>query len=57
MYIVFGFLNKRSDITMDDFIDYYENKHVPLIRFGTRHLLFVICYLLFGTTGSSHLPD
>jgi hypothetical protein len=31
MYNVFAFLNKRGDISTDQFIDYYENNHIPLI--------------------------
>jgi uncharacterized protein (TIGR02118 family) len=31
MFKVFGFLTKREGMPMQDFIDYYENKHVPLI--------------------------
>lgn len=31
MFKVFGFLTKREGMQMQDFIDYYENKHVPLI--------------------------
>jgi uncharacterized protein (TIGR02118 family) len=31
MYKVFGFLKKRDGISMDEFIDYYENNHIPLI--------------------------
>ena len=31
MFKVFGFLTKRADMEMQEFIDYYENKHVPLI--------------------------
>jgi uncharacterized protein (TIGR02118 family) len=29
---VFGFLAKREGMQMQDFIDYYEKNHVPLIR-------------------------
>jgi hypothetical protein len=32
VFKVFGFLTKRKGMQMQDFIDYYENKHVPLIR-------------------------
>jgi uncharacterized protein (TIGR02118 family) len=32
MFKVFGFLTKREGIQMHNFIDYYENSHVPLIR-------------------------
>jgi uncharacterized protein (TIGR02118 family) len=32
MVKVFGFLTKREGMQMQDFIDYYENNHVPLIR-------------------------
>jgi len=31
MFTVFGFLAKRDEISMQEFIDYYENKHIPLI--------------------------
>jgi uncharacterized protein (TIGR02118 family) len=31
VFKVFGFLTKREGIEMQDFIEYYENKHVPLI--------------------------
>jgi uncharacterized protein (TIGR02118 family) len=31
MFKVFGFLTRREGMQMKDFIDYYENKHVPLI--------------------------
>lgn len=32
MFKVFGFLAKRAGMEMKDFVDYYENHHVPLIR-------------------------
>jgi len=32
MLKVFGFLCKRAGMETQAFIDYYENKHVPLIR-------------------------
>ena len=31
MFTVFGYLNKRDDVSTQDFIDHYENRHVPLI--------------------------
>lgn len=31
MFMVFGFLTKREGISMEQFIDYYEGKHIPLI--------------------------
>jgi EthD domain len=31
VFKVFAFLSKRSDITTEAFIDYYENHHVPLV--------------------------
>jgi hypothetical protein len=31
MFKVFGFLTKREGMQMQDFVDNYENKHVPLI--------------------------
>ena len=32
MIKVFGFLTRREGMQMQDFIDYYEPHHVPLIR-------------------------
>jgi len=32
MLKVFAYLVKRNDLQTKDFIDYYENNHVPLIR-------------------------
>jgi len=31
MFTVFAFLAKRDEISMQEFINYYENKHIPLI--------------------------
>jgi EthD domain-containing protein len=31
MFTVFGFLTKKDGLSMREFIDHYENKHVPLI--------------------------
>lgn len=31
MLKVFAFLTKRADVDTQAFIDYYENKHVPLV--------------------------
>jgi hypothetical protein len=31
MFTVFGYLSKRDDISTRDFMDHYENRHVPLI--------------------------
>lgn len=31
MFKVFGFLSKKDGLSIQEFIDYYENKHVPLI--------------------------
>lgn len=31
MFKVFGFLTKRDGLEMQEFIDYYEGKHIPLI--------------------------
>lgn len=31
MYRVLSFLTKRSDLSIEEFRDYYENKHIPLI--------------------------
>ena len=32
MFRVFGFLTKKDSLSMQEFIDYYESNHVPLIR-------------------------
>jgi EthD domain len=31
MFKVYAYLSKRSDITTEAFIDYYENHHIPLV--------------------------
>jgi hypothetical protein len=31
MFKVFGFLTKKDSLSMQEFMDYYESKHVPLI--------------------------
>jgi uncharacterized protein (TIGR02118 family) len=31
VFKVFAYLTKRPDITSEAFMDYYENKHVPLV--------------------------
>ena len=31
MFRVFGFLTRKNGLSMREFIDYYESKHVPLI--------------------------
>ena len=31
MFKVFGFLTKKENLSIQEFINYYENKHVPLI--------------------------
>ena len=31
MYRVFGFLTKRDGLSLPEFEDYYENRHVPLL--------------------------
>jgi hypothetical protein len=31
MYKVLSFLSKRDDLTTDEFVEYYEKHHVPLI--------------------------
>lgn len=31
MFMVFAFLTKREGLSMHEFIDYYENRHIPLI--------------------------
>ena len=32
MFKVFGFLSKKTGLSLQEFIDHYETKHVPLIR-------------------------
>jgi len=57
MYKVFGFLNKRDGIGTDEFIDYYENHHVPLIlSLAPTPLLYKRRYVVHGeklTEGSN----
>ena len=49
MYKVFGFLNKRDGIGTDEFIDYYENHHVPLIlSLAPTPLLYKRRYVVHG---------
>jgi uncharacterized protein (TIGR02118 family) len=49
MFKVFGFLTKREDIQMQEFIDYYENKHVPLIcRLAPMPIVYKRRYLVRG---------
>jgi EthD domain len=31
VFKLFGFVSKRADMTRAEFVDYYENHHVPLI--------------------------
>jgi len=57
MYKVFGFLNKRDGISTDEFIDYYENNHVPLVlSLAPTPLLYKRRYVVHGeklTEGSN----
>ena len=32
MFKVFGFLTEKDGLGMQDFIEYYDGKHVPLAR-------------------------
>jgi hypothetical protein len=49
MYKVFGFLNKRDGISTDEFIDYYENNHVPLIlSLAPTPLIYKRRYVVHG---------
>jgi len=44
-----GFLTKREDLQMQEFIDYYENKHVPLIcRLAPTPIVYKRRYLVRG---------
>lgn len=57
MYKIFAFLNKRDGISTADFIDYYENHHVPLIlSLAPTPLLYKRRYVVHGeklTEGSN----
>lgn len=59
MYKIFAFLNKRDGISTDEFIDYYENNHVPLIlSLAPTPLLYKRRYVVHGeklTGGSNHV--
>jgi uncharacterized protein (TIGR02118 family) len=49
MFKVFGFLTRREGIEMRDFIDYYENKHVPLIcSLAATPIIYKRRYLVRG---------
>src|SRR4029077_13345856 len=49
MLKVFGFLTKRKGMETQAFIDYYENKHVPLIcRLAPTPMVYKRNYLLRG---------
>ena len=49
MFKVFGFLSKREGMTMQAFVDYYENHHVPLIcRLAPTPSVYKRNYLLRG---------
>jgi uncharacterized protein (TIGR02118 family) len=49
MYRVFAFLTKKDGMQMRDFIDYYENKHVPLIcRLAPTPLVYKRRYIVRG---------
>jgi uncharacterized protein (TIGR02118 family) len=57
MFKVFGFLSKRAGMEMQDFIDYYEKQHVPLIcSLAPTPMLYKRRYLVRSqklTTGSN----
>jgi hypothetical protein len=49
MFKVFGFLTRREGIETQAFIDYYENKHVPLIcNLAPAPIVYKRNYLLRG---------
>ncbi|HXD89735.1 MAG TPA: EthD domain-containing protein [Candidatus Binataceae bacterium] len=49
MLKVLGFLTKREGLEMEAFIDYYENKHVPLIiSLAPTPLVYKRRYLVRG---------
>ena len=46
MFTVFGFLTKKDGLSMQEFIDHYENKHVQLIcDFAPAPLVYKRRYL------------
>ena len=47
MFRVFAFLTKREGLGMQEFIDYYEQKHIPLIlRLAPAPLIYKRRYLM-----------
>jgi hypothetical protein len=60
MFKVFGFLTKRDGLGMQEFIDYYEGKHIPLIlSFAPAPLIYKRRYLVRDQklTKSGNLVD
>jgi hypothetical protein len=49
MFKVLAFLSKREDLETRAFIDYYENKHVPLIcRLAPTPVVYKRSYVMHG---------
>jgi len=49
VFKLLGFLTKRDGMEMQDFIDHYENKHVPLIcSLAPAPLVYKRRYLMLG---------
>ena len=47
MFRVFAFLTKREGLGIQEFIDYYEQKHIPLIlRLAPAPLIYKRRYLM-----------
>jgi hypothetical protein len=45
-YKILLFMKRRPDLTMDEFIDYYENHHVPLaLKYGASMTGYTRLYL------------
>ena len=60
MFKVFAFLTKREGLGMQEFIDYYERKHIPLIlNLAPTPLIYKLRYLVRDQelTKSGNLVD
>jgi uncharacterized protein (TIGR02118 family) len=57
VFKVFAFLSKRSDITTEAFIDYYENHHVPLVlSLAPRPKVYKRNYIVRGDAANRESP-
>jgi uncharacterized protein (TIGR02118 family) len=58
VFKVFAYLSKRSDITTEAFIDYYENHHVPLVlSLATMPTVYKRNYLVPGDAANRESPS